>query len=87
VNQGSLEQINLFDGSQWHWGSNHPKINPNLYVGMHERQLYVQESINLKNLLDTSPKTNQHTRYPWHPYPAVGMNIKPFYFMMCILNL
>ncbi|XP_012223213.2 eukaryotic translation initiation factor 2-alpha kinase-like [Linepithema humile] len=71
TNKGSLEQINLFDSSQWTWGSEHSTVNPSLYLGMHEKQLYVQENFNLQNSdLDLFSTRVQHTRYPWQPYPA-----------------
>ncbi|KAL0120953.1 hypothetical protein PUN28_008578 [Cardiocondyla obscurior] len=60
-----LEKMDLFDSSQWIWGSEYSTINPGLYVGMHERQLYVQENHNNKNL-----QSIQHIQYPWEPYPA-----------------
>lgn len=61
-----LEKIDLFDSSQWIWGSKYSAIRPGLYLGMHERQLYVQESN--RNLLDS--KYNQYIKYPWQPHPA-----------------
>ncbi|XP_011632658.1 eukaryotic translation initiation factor 2-alpha kinase-like isoform X2 [Pogonomyrmex barbatus] len=69
----SLKEIDLFDSSQWVWGSEYSSVSPRLYIGMHERQLYVQENHghkhNHKNLLDS--KFIQ-VRYRWQPYPAVG---------------
>ncbi|XP_011166294.1 eukaryotic translation initiation factor 2-alpha kinase [Solenopsis invicta] len=68
ITSGPLEKVDLFDGSQWIWGSEYSTIKPSLYIGMHERQLYVQESHSDKNLFDL--KHGQHIKYPWQPYPA-----------------
>lgn len=64
-----LEQINLFDDSQWVWRSAYT-ASPSLYLGMHERQLYVQENPNLENSLDLFPKNVQCKKYFWQPHPA-----------------
>lgn len=66
-----MEPIDLFDSSQWIWGPHFEK-RPNLYLGMYEKQLYVQE--NHKNLLDLNYV--QHAKYPWRPYPAASKSIK-----------
>ncbi|CAL1686070.1 unnamed protein product [Lasius platythorax] len=68
INQGSLEQINLFNNSQWVWKSAY-NTNPSLYLGMHERQLYVQENSDL-NSLNLSPNYVQYKKYSWQPHPA-----------------
>lgn len=70
-NKYILEPIDLFDSSQWIWGPHFEK-RPNLYLGMYEKQLYVQE--NHKNLLDLNYV--QHAKYPWRPYPAASKSIK-----------
>ncbi|XP_024870480.1 eukaryotic translation initiation factor 2-alpha kinase [Temnothorax curvispinosus] len=64
ITSGALEKINLFNSSQWEWGSD-SAVGPGLYLGMHERQLYVQENHNHKNSMYV-----QHIKYPWQPYPA-----------------
>lgn len=70
--QDLLEEISLFNSSQWIWGPEYSTSSPGLYVGMHERQLYVQENSKLKTSLD-SYKHVQPAVYPWQPYPAKGM--------------
>jgi len=72
-----LEKIDLFDTSQWIWGSEYSAIRPGLYLGMHKRQLYVQENHNNKNLLES--KYVQHVKYPWQPYPAASKLFDLFY--------
>lgn len=79
-----MEQINLFDSSQWSWGSEYSTINPSLYVGMHEKQLYVQENFSLQDSdLDLSSTNVQHAKYSWQPYPADGIKIMFIYFILC----
>ncbi|XP_046430565.1 eukaryotic translation initiation factor 2-alpha kinase isoform X2 [Neodiprion fabricii] len=68
----SLKQVDLFSGSQWVWGSE-SSLSPSIYLGMHEKQLYIQESQTLHEMLDTSPKKVVHTpKFPWQPYPAIS---------------
>lgn len=67
----NLKEINLFDSSQWSWGSEF-SVSPGVYLGMHDRQLYVQENTEVQKSLETFPKYTGHSRYPWQPYPAVG---------------
>jgi len=70
-----LETIDLFDSSQWVWGLEYSGTPPGLYLGMHERQLYVQE--NHKSLLNPN---FQYAKYRWQPYPAASkLIIKLFY--------
>ncbi|KAL2742325.1 eukaryotic translation initiation factor 2-alpha kinase isoform X1 [Vespula maculifrons] len=67
-----LKQVNLFDNSQWAWGSEFP-IGPSIYIGMHDRQLYVQENAKVyKSLGSSSTKFTSHSQIPWQPYPAIG---------------
>lgn len=75
--------MNLFNSSQWIWGSDYSTISPSLYVGMHNRQLYIQENSELENSLDSSPKYFHHVRYPWQPYPAIGT----YYILTCFDSL
>ncbi|XP_008552622.2 eukaryotic translation initiation factor 2-alpha kinase [Microplitis demolitor] len=79
----AIKELNLFDNKQWSWGQDYP-TDPSIYVGMHERQVYVQESKSRKffELSDlTNNDNNKHTKiidnhnninniYPWKPYPA-----------------
>ncbi|KAI4487625.1 hypothetical protein M0802_011981 [Mischocyttarus mexicanus] len=65
-----LKQLNLFDNSQWTWGSNF-QIGPSIYIGMHDKQLYVQENEEVhKSLGLSTTKFTQHLQIPWKPYPA-----------------
>lgn len=66
----NLKEINLFDSTQRFWSTDF-SASPALYLGMHNRQLYVQENTELYKSLDASPKYMQHTKYPWQPYPAI----------------
>lgn len=67
-----MKEINLFDSTQQFWSTDF-SASPALYLGMHNRQLYVQENTELYKSLDASPRYMQHTKYPWQPHPAIGM--------------
>ncbi|XP_076169854.1 eukaryotic translation initiation factor 2-alpha kinase isoform X2 [Ptiloglossa arizonensis] len=70
--QNNLKEINLFDSMQWSWGTE-LSTNPNIYLGMHDKQLYVQENAELYKSLEALPTYMQHSKYPWYPYPAIGL--------------
>ncbi|KAM7364322.1 pancreatic eIF-2alpha kinase [Cochliomyia hominivorax] len=79
-----LEAIDMFGSAQWLWNRDDnifemplPTINPSIYVGMYDRQLYIQESVNLrKEILDQSHLYTQLTsetrlpKIPWRPIAA-----------------
>lgn len=51
----TLESIDMFGSAQWLWNRDDnifemplPTINPSIYVGMYDKQLYIQVSL-LKN--------------------------------------
>ncbi|XP_029032287.1 eukaryotic translation initiation factor 2-alpha kinase isoform X1 [Osmia bicornis bicornis] len=71
----NLKEINLFDSKQWSWGTEF-STSPGIYLGMHDRQLYIQENGELHKSLEISQKHVQHSKYPWQPYPAVGHAVK-----------
>ncbi|XP_065367784.1 eukaryotic translation initiation factor 2-alpha kinase [Calliphora vicina] len=80
----SLESIDMFGSAQWLSNRDDnvfemplPNINPSIYVGMYDRQLYIQESINLrKEIMDQSNLYTQLTsetrlpKIPWRPISA-----------------
>ncbi|CAK9829144.1 Eukaryotic translation initiation factor 2-alpha kinase 3 [Anthophora retusa] len=67
----NLREINLFDSTQWSWDTEF-SVSPGVYLGMHNRQLYVQENAELYKSLEATPRYIQHSKYPWQPYPAIG---------------
>lgn len=86
--KNGLMSVDLFRGAEWLWNSNGQMsaadwlkdssglINPSLYLGMHQKQLYIQESMALMVrqtsdvqeilLMDES----KFPTIPWKPYPA-----------------
>ena len=50
-------------------------MSPGIYIGMHERQLYVQENPKFHKKVDYSSSALQMVKYPWRPYPAIGKYI------------
>nr|XP_012137915.1 PREDICTED: eukaryotic translation initiation factor 2-alpha kinase isoform X1 [Megachile rotundata]XP_012137916.1 PREDICTED: eukaryotic translation initiation factor 2-alpha kinase isoform X1 [Megachile rotundata] len=71
----NLKEINLFDSKQWSWGTEF-STSPAIYLGMHDRQLYIQENEELHKALEISQKYIQHSKYPWQPYPAVDYAVR-----------
>lgn len=65
----SLKEVDMFDGNHWSWGSDFVD-SPGIYVGMHERQLYIQESKKTNEIVESNPE--QIKKFPWQPYPAAG---------------
>lgn len=68
VNSKKMKELNLFDTSQWTWGAEFT-ISPGLYLGMYDRQLYIQENEDFKNLIQL-PQPKVPNSFPWQPYPA-----------------
>lgn len=68
-NQGRLKSVNLFDNTIF--GSSSRFISsPSIYVGMHNRQLYIQENSDKLNSIDHNRKSTKGQIFPWRPHPA-----------------
>ncbi|XP_058791921.1 eukaryotic translation initiation factor 2-alpha kinase-like [Phymastichus coffea] len=66
-----LKQVNLFDSIQLNLELDSEfSAGPGLYLGMHERQLYIQENPAFFKSIDKS-KDVILIKYPWRPYPAI----------------
>lgn len=76
-----LESVDLFSYLQWPINSNIEKppnfndLSPAVYVGMFNKQLYIQESEKLKKIvlnqyLDSINR--DYLKIPWNPYPATS---------------
>nr|XP_029721127.1 eukaryotic translation initiation factor 2-alpha kinase-like [Aedes albopictus] len=86
--KNALRSVDLFRGADWLWNGNgqpsigsdekgsNGMINPSLYLGMHQRQLYIQESTALMVRQATDAQTvlltdeGKFPMIPWKPYPA-----------------
>ncbi|XP_058455299.1 eukaryotic translation initiation factor 2-alpha kinase-like [Malaya genurostris] len=84
--KNDIMSVDLFGGADWIWNMEkdsarvEPRennmINPSLYLGMHQKQLYIQESTALltRQMVDAqSVLLTEETQYPmipWKPYPA-----------------
>jgi eukaryotic translation initiation factor 2-alpha kinase 3 len=85
----SLENVDLFSGTDWLWQQNpdaflgqhdHSDIAPSLYLGMFEKQIYIQESVALQKVYKDRQQlttvlqtdTSNHLRIPWKPFPATS---------------
>ncbi|XP_050068278.1 eukaryotic translation initiation factor 2-alpha kinase-like [Anopheles maculipalpis] len=84
-NDDKLVGVDLFDRTDWLWNGNvddgesdqPPLVNPSLYIGMHEKQLYIQESQAMldereEKLSDIALLTDESKlpAIPWKPLPA-----------------
>lgn len=84
----NLENVDLFSYQHWPWSAsempnNYRELSPSLYVGMFNRQLYIQESENLRKIIHSSIMSlemdplvidhvrSKYLRIPWKPI-AVG---------------
>ncbi|KAF4521545.1 hypothetical protein B566_EDAN009513 [Ephemera danica] len=80
--RGYLEELNLFSGSLAPpWGEEHMG-SPGLYIGMHQKQLYIQESVTLQLGVEEAGRPllgaderHKPLRIPWKPYPAASKAI------------
>ncbi|KAL9895181.1 pancreatic eIF-2alpha kinase isoform 2-T2 [Glossina fuscipes fuscipes] len=81
-----LEAVDMFGSARWLWDREEeiydlplPTTNPSIYLGMYEKQLYIQESVNLrKEIMDQSSLYAHLTaeshmpKIPWRPVAASG---------------
>lgn len=86
MDRGELKEVDLFSGLQWnhdraHGHENSVPLSPSLYVGMHRKQLYIQESVQMqRHLGDSRSRQNlisdesTYSRIPWRPVPAIPSN-------------
>ncbi|KAJ9578241.1 hypothetical protein L9F63_005540 [Diploptera punctata] len=75
-----MTSVDLFSGAQWtqSYDDQLGPISPTLYIGMHKRQLYIQESVTLhervgKISTDLIPKVQDIPQIPWAPVPAAAL--------------
>ncbi|KAL1492916.1 hypothetical protein ABEB36_011082 [Hypothenemus hampei] len=89
-----LHEVNLFD-SQNIPGLENPSSNilPSIYVGMHRRQLYIQESVQMETILDghkymeLMPAESQSiAKIPWKPIPASAESTEDDSTALSVLN-
>uniref|UniRef100_A0A182ME23 non-specific serine/threonine protein kinase n=1 Tax=Anopheles culicifacies TaxID=139723 RepID=A0A182ME23_9DIPT len=84
-NNDQLVDVDLFDRTDWLWNGNvddgetdrPPLINPSLYIGMHEKQLYIQESPTMLSEREEKLQAiglltdeSKLPAIPWKPLPA-----------------
>uniref|UniRef100_A0A182PE01 PRKR-like endoplasmic reticulum kinase n=1 Tax=Anopheles epiroticus TaxID=199890 RepID=A0A182PE01_9DIPT len=85
-NNDQLVGVDIFDRTDWMWNGNvddgestdrPPLINPSLYIGMHDKQLYIQESAAMisereEKMQEIALLTDesQLPSIPWKPLPA-----------------
>ncbi|XP_046385466.1 eukaryotic translation initiation factor 2-alpha kinase-like [Ischnura elegans] len=80
LDDGHMNAVDLFSTSAmtpYHHGESMPPLteHPLFYLGMHNKQLYIQESAELQSLLKHQSvkaieSTKNFLRIPWKPFPA-----------------
>ncbi|XP_053969793.1 eukaryotic translation initiation factor 2-alpha kinase [Anastrepha ludens] len=79
-----LEMIDMFSSAQWMWDHEENifdapihSISPSIYLGMYDKQLYIQESVTLRREIDDQSNLYAHlttdstmSLIPWRPIPA-----------------
>ncbi|XP_017082189.1 eukaryotic translation initiation factor 2-alpha kinase isoform X2 [Drosophila eugracilis] len=89
-----LKPIDLFSSSQWIWDNDQeseelpetPQRPPSIYLGMYDKQLYIQESIRLRQeIMDQTKVYQQLTgdtslmpKIPWKPIAASSNSLVIF---------
>ncbi|EDV47885.1 eukaryotic translation initiation factor 2-alpha kinase isoform X1 [Drosophila erecta] len=89
-----LNPIDLFSSAQWLWDQdqndkelpNAPQSPPSIYLGMYDKQLYIQESIRLRQEIMDQTKvyqqltgdTNLMPKIPWKPIAASSNSLVIF---------
>ncbi|KAH8331048.1 hypothetical protein KR067_010907 [Drosophila pandora] len=89
-----LKPIDLFSSAQWLWDQdedeeelpNRPQSAPSIYLGMYDKQLYIQESIRLRQeIMDQTQVYQQLTgdtslmpKIPWKPIAASSNSLVIF---------
>ncbi|KAK9509499.1 hypothetical protein O3M35_006804 [Rhynocoris fuscipes] len=80
VDKGELKWVDLFGGNKSPEDKSYFPESPVLYIGMHNKQLYIQESVRLQHKIieSSNMRLQQHLitdessfpRIPWRPVPA-----------------
>jgi len=90
-----LQSIDLFSSAQWLWEENEqqqrgehkqPGSTPSIYLGMYDKQLYIQESIRLRQeimdqtqlFLQLTGDTSMMPKIPWRPIAASSNSLVLF---------
>lgn len=82
--KGSIKEVDVFLSNQFIWNEDldinlskdKPQPLPTMYVGMFQKQPYIQESVDLRNYLSDSLSFSnnifdlQEAKIPWKPVPA-----------------
>ncbi|XP_055908473.1 eukaryotic translation initiation factor 2-alpha kinase [Eupeodes corollae] len=79
-----LQSIDFFGSAQWLWNSDGKEfdppasMHPSIYIGMYQKQLYIQESVSLRNEIFDKSNLFNHLmnnesklpKIPWKPIAA-----------------
>uniref|UniRef100_A0A8D8ZJP0 non-specific serine/threonine protein kinase n=1 Tax=Cacopsylla melanoneura TaxID=428564 RepID=A0A8D8ZJP0_9HEMI len=81
LDAGQVEVVDLFGSSEV--GDDDIPESPDVYVGMHNKQLYIQESVAMQRKIQSKVGYQQHLltdetnfpRIPWRPIPATSSHL------------
>jgi len=76
--QDQMYPIDLFSGAQWTstYNDHMGPLTPSLYVGMHNRQLYIQESVTVGKMSELAALSQSHiSQITWAPVSATGFSL------------
>ncbi|KAL1461306.1 hypothetical protein WDU94_013213, partial [Cyamophila willieti] len=81
LDAGQVEVVDLFGSSEV--GDDDIPESPDVYVGMHNKQLYIQESVAMQRKIQSKVGYKQHLltdetkfpRIPWRPIPATNSHL------------
>ncbi|XP_055853911.1 eukaryotic translation initiation factor 2-alpha kinase [Episyrphus balteatus] len=87
-----LQSIDFFGTAQWLWNSDGSEfdppasLNPSIYLGMYQKQLYIQESFNLRKEITDKTHLFNHLmnnesklpKIPWKPIAASSNSLVIF---------
>lgn len=76
--QDQMYPVDLFSGAQWAptYNDDMAPLTPSLYIGMHNRQLYIQESVTVSKMSELAASSHSHIpQITWAPVSATGLGL------------
>ncbi|XP_013794487.1 eukaryotic translation initiation factor 2-alpha kinase-like [Limulus polyphemus] len=80
LKEGAFQHVDLFDQKRIIGYESQPGLSPVLYIGIHEKQPYIQHSSGMKDMLFGVTKTHHTDHLPkveWKPYLATAPSRTP----------
>ncbi|XP_076368926.1 pancreatic eIF-2alpha kinase [Tachypleus tridentatus] len=80
LKEGAFQHVDLFEQKRIIGYESQPGLSPVLYIGIHEKQPYIQHSPGMKDMLYGVTKTHYTDHLPkveWKPYLATALSRTP----------